>query len=156
MLTTSTLVAAVRKVDAGPIASNADKYREDRLTSWDAVDVIRVSGYNPTSEWQAQLDRIEPVVRALGEPFLFIEADCPSRDGSPARPNVGTLVGAPSEAAAPPACPDEMMTAAADHDWVGGSCPWDWPAESYPPETAGTNDDYYMYDKERGKMVRSH
>ena len=145
-----TLVAAVREVYSGPVTYNADKYQEDRLTWWDAVDVISSSGYYPTGEWEAQLDRIEPVVRAHGKPFLFIEAGCPSREGSPSRPNDWTLAGAPASYL------DEMMTAAARRPWVGGFMLWDWPAQLYPADQAGSDTDYCMYAKQGADVVRTH
>ncbi len=149
------LIAQVRAVYSGPITYNADKYQEDRLTWWDAVDVISASGYYPTGEWEAQLDRIETVVAAHGKPFLFIEAGCPSREGSPARPNDWSLEGPPSEAAQASYL-DEMMAAGARRPWVGGYMLWDWPPALYPAQDAASNDDYCMYAKAGADVVRTH
>jgi hypothetical protein len=91
------VIAAVREVYSGLVTYNCDKYQEDRLTWWDAVDVISSSGYYPSGTWDAQLDRIEAVVRREGKPFFFAEAGCPSRVGSSARPNDWTLAGDASE-----------------------------------------------------------
>ena len=150
-----TLVARVREVYDGPITYNADKYQEDRLTWWDAVDVISASGYYPTGTWEAQLDRIEPVVRRHGKPFCFIEAGCPSREGSPARPNDWSLAGAPSERAQADYL-EEMFRACERRDWVRGLMLWDWPAELYPPEQAASNTDYCMYAKAGADVVARH
>lgn len=147
-----TLIAAVREVYSGPITYNCDKYQEDHITWWDAVDVISASGYYPTGQWEAQLDRIEPVVQAHRKPFLFIEAGCPSRDTSPARPNDWTLVGEPSgEAQA--SYLSEMFEACRNRSWVGGFMLWDWPAKLYDRATAAENDDYCMYGKPGEKVV---
>src|SRR5665647_1767454 len=75
------LIAEVRAVYSGAITYNCDKYQEDRLTWWDAVDVISSSGYYPEGSWPAQLDRIERVVTAHGQPFVFLEGGCPSQEG---------------------------------------------------------------------------
>ena len=73
------LIDDVRAVYSGLITYNCDKYQEDRVTWWDAVDVISSSGYYPIDSWEEQLDRIERVVEASGKPFFFMEAGCPSR-----------------------------------------------------------------------------
>lgn len=149
------LIERVREVYSGLVTYNCDKYQEDRLTWWDAVDVISASGYYPTGEWQQQLDRIEPVVRRHGKPFLFIEAGCPSRDTSPQRPNDWTLEGAPSGQAQADYL-DEMFTACAARDWVGGFALWDWPAALYDPSDAPANTDYCMYAKPGESIVRDY
>src|SRR5699024_1953798 len=92
------LIAQVRGVYSGLITYNCDKYQEDHVSWWDAVDVISSSGYYPIEDWESQLDRIGSVVSAAGKPFLFMEAGCPSRQGSAARPNDWQLPGAPSGA----------------------------------------------------------
>jgi len=149
------LVADVREVYDGLVTYNCDKYQEDHVTWWDAVDVISASGYYPTGTWSEQLDRIGAVVEREGKPFLFIEAGCPSREGSPERPNDWTLVGAPSERAQAEYL-DEMLSACAERPWVGGFMLWDWPATLYAPEDAATNDDYCMYAKAGAAVVRRH
>lgn len=150
-----TLVAAVRAVYSGPVTYNADKYQEDRLTWWDAVDVISSSGYYPSGEWEAQLDRIEAVVADHGKPFVFLEAGCPSRVGSPGRPNDWSLQGEPSEAAQA-AYLEEMLTAGRRRPWVGGFMLWDWPARLYAPEDAVTDTDYCVFAKAGAVVVAAH
>jgi hypothetical protein len=140
------LIARVREVYSGPITYNCDKYQEDHVSWWDAVDVISSSGYYPIDQWEQQLDRIEPVVTSSGKPFFFMEAGCPSREGSSRLPNDWNLAGAPS-------CDEqlryyqEMFRACRDRDWVRGLMLWDWPADLYPPEEAAGNDDYCPYGK---------
>lgn len=146
------LIAAVREVYSGVVTYNCDKYQEDHLTWWDAVDVISASGYYPTGQWEQQLDRIEPVVRRHGKPFLFIEAGCPSRDTSPTRPNDWTLPGVPS-GSAQAGYLAEMFEACRGRDWVGGFALWDWKAHLYDPAEAETNDDYCVYAKPGQQVV---
>ena len=90
------LIAQVRSVYSGAVTYNCDKYQEDHVSWWDAVDVISASGYYPVGHWEEQLDRIEEVVLRAGKPFLFLEAGCPSREGSQHLPNDWALPGAPS------------------------------------------------------------
>ncbi|MEO7060018.1 MAG: 1,4-beta-xylanase [Lapillicoccus sp.] len=149
------LIAEVRAVYDGPITYNCDKYQEDHISWWDAVDVISASGYYPSGEWEEQLDRIEAVVERERKPFCFLEAGCPSRDGAAARPNDWTLLGAPNERVQADYL-DEMMTAAARRPWVGGFMLWDWPAELYDVAQAARNDDYCIYGKEAAGVVAEH
>jgi hypothetical protein len=148
------LIARVREVYTGLITYNCDKYQEDRLSWWDAVDVITSSGYYPIDSWDAELDRIETVVHDLGKPFFFMEAGCPSRVGSPQRPNDWTLAGAPSTHAQLQYY-QEMFRACRSREWVGGLMLWDWPAQLYTPEQAETNDDYCPYGKPAAAFMAS-
>ncbi len=147
------LIAEVREVYSGPITYNCDKYQEDRVTWWDAVDVITSSGYYPIDAWEQNLDRIERVVEASGKPFFFMEAGCPSREGSAALPNDWSLVGAPSG--------DEqlryyrvMFQACSARPWVGGFMLWDWPTPLYSLDAAASNEDYCPYGKPAGTYLR--
>ncbi|MGV8976619.1 MAG: glycoside hydrolase family 113 [Cellulomonas sp.] len=149
------LIAQVREVYDGLITYNCDKYQEDRLTWWDAVDVISASGYYPTGTWPEHLDRIESVVRREGKPFCFLEAGCPSRVGAGARPNDWTLVGAPDERAQADYL-EEMMSACAERAWVGGFMLWDWPADLYRADQAALDDGYCVYAKAGAEVVARH
>ncbi len=146
------LVERVREVYSGPITYNCDKYQEDHVTWWDAVDVISSSGYYPTGTWPEHLDRIEAVVRRHDKPFLFLEAGCPSRVGSAQRPNDWTLRGAPSGQEQARYL-GEMFEAARSRSWVGGFMLWDWPARLYPLDEAAGNTDYCMYGKPGAEVV---
>ncbi|NQX47768.1 1,4-beta-xylanase [Paenibacillus tritici] len=140
------LIAEVRKVYSGILTYNCDKYQEDNVTWWDALDVISSSGYYPLQDWEAQLDRIEAVVKQHNKPFFFMEAGCPSRIGSAAVPNDWTLKGDPSSREQERFY-EEMFRSCDGRDWVQGFMLWDWPAHLYPIESAPANDDYCMYGK---------
>ncbi|WP_379136139.1 1,4-beta-xylanase [Paenibacillus sp. sgz500958] len=150
-----TLIAAVRKVYSGILTYNCDKYQEDNVTWWDALDVISSSGYYPAADWEAQLDRIEQVVKAYNKPFFFMEAGCPSRTGSADIPNDWTLQGEPSEEEQ-----SRFYQAMFNHtkirSWVQGFMLWDWPARLYPIEEAPTNDDYCMYGKQSSAIISAY
>lgn len=147
------LVRAVREVYSGLVTYNCDKYQEDRVGWWDAVDVISSSGYYPIDAWQENLDRIEAVVAASGKPFVFLEAGCPSRENSPMRPNDWALKGAPSGQAQLDYY-RVMFDACAEREWMSGFFLWDWPAELYDPDVADRNDDYCPYGKPAGEFLR--
>ncbi|WP_025846130.1 glycoside hydrolase family 113 [Paenibacillus ehimensis] len=147
------LIAEVRKVYSGPITYNCDKYQEDHVSWWDAVDIISSSGYYPIGEWERQLDRIETVVRRHGKPFFFMEAGCPSREGSQFLPNDWGLQGSPSEEVQERYY-EAMFEACEKRGWVGGFMLWDWPAHLYDRGSAALNDDYCMYGKRAEQTVR--
>lgn len=147
------LIARVREVYSGPITYNCDKYQEDRVAWWDAVDVISSSGYYPTGTWEENLDRIRSVVDTFDKPFFFMEAGCPSRTGSARLPNDWNLSGSPSgeEQAR---YYREMFDACRSRPWVDGLMLWDWPATLYAPEEAADNDDYCPYGKPAAEVMR--
>jgi len=145
-------IRQVRAVFNGPLTYNCDKYQEDRVAWWDAVDVISSSGYYPQGSWNEHLDRIEPVVKRHGKPFLFLEAGCPSRDGSQNLPNDWSLAGAPSPEAQLIYYRD-MFTHTRERSWVGGFMLWDWPARLYREEDAALNTDYCIYAKPASAVV---
>lgn len=149
------LIADVRSVYSGLVTYNCDKYQEDRVTWWDAVDIISSSGYYPIGEWEAHLDRIEAVLNRWNKPFFFMEGGCPSREGSAQRPNDWSLPGGPSE--------EEqanyyrvMFEACSKREWMLGYMLWDWPARLYSAEEASANDDYCMYGKQAESIVRDY
>lgn len=147
------LIAEVRSVYSGLITYNCDKYQEDRLTWWDAVDVISASGYYPSGTWPVQLDRIEQVVRKHNKPFFFIEAGCPSRTGSSRLPNDWSLQGAPSEEEQDHYY-REMFAYCGERDWVLGFGLWDWKAQLHDISEASTNTDYGMYGKKAAETIK--
>jgi hypothetical protein len=149
------LVADVREVYDGIVTYNCDKYQEGHVRWWDAVDVISSSGYYPVGDWEKQLDRIEAVVAAHDKPFFFMEAGCPSREGSPELPNDWSLQGRPSERAQREYF-ETMLGAAAERPWVGGFMLWDWPARLYDEAQAPADGDYCMFGKQAERTVREH
>ncbi len=146
------LIASVREVYSGLVTYNCDKYQENRVTWWDAVDVISSSGYYPSGAWPTQLARIESVVAAHDKPFFFMEAGCPSREGSAALPNDWSLPGAAS-GEEQVRYYEEMFREVRARPWVRGLMLWDWPARLYPEQDAAANDDYCPFGKTAGRFM---
>ncbi|NDL60929.1 glycoside hydrolase family 113 [Phytoactinopolyspora mesophila] len=149
------LIAEVRQVYGGLVTYNCDKYQEDRLTWWDAVDVITSSGYYPAGTWPEHLDRIERTVERWNKPFFFMEAGCPSRSGSAARPNDWSLPGEPS-GVEQERYYREMFDECAKRPWMLGFMLWDWPARLYDAADAARDDDYCVYGKAAQTVVGAH
>lgn len=149
------VIAAIREVYDGPVSYNTDKYGEDHVSWWDAVDIISSSGYYPIHCWEKELDRIEGVVRKFDKPFFFAECGCMSVKDSFLVPNDWGVKG--------PASPEEqaewyedMFRAIEKRAWVGGTCLWSWKADLYPEEKALQDGDYEIYAKPAEKVVKAY
>lgn len=126
-----TLISAVRDVYNGPLAYNCDKYGEEYVPWWDAVDVMCSSGYYPLRAIEQNLERIEKVVHRVNKPFFFAEAGCMRVTGSSLIPNDWTLQGVPND--------EEqnrwyqaLFTATKKHPWYYGTAIWEWPVCGLP------------------------
>ncbi|MBZ9535083.1 1,4-beta-xylanase [Cytobacillus oceanisediminis] len=149
------LIKEVRKVYSGLITYNCDKYQEDVLKWWDAVDVISSSGYYPIDAWETQLDRIEKVVEKHQKPFFFCEAGCPSWVGGDVLPNDWTKRGKFSEEVQK-SWYEAMFKATSKRSWVKGFALWDWKAHLYPIERASSDQDYAVYGKAAEKVIKDY
>ena len=125
------LIAAVRSVYAGAVSYNCDKYGEEYVPWWDALDVLAASGYYPLGQIDQNLARIEQTVRRYNKPFFFAEAGCMRIAGSSARPNDWHLQGAADEEEQARWYRD-LFAAIAKHPWFGGTALWDWPIRPDP------------------------
>lgn len=148
------LIRQVRTVYTGTITYNCDKYQETNVTWWDAVDVISSSGYYPIDAWDERVATLEAFAAGHKKPFFFMEAGCPSREGSAMLPNDWGLAGAPSmEEQDTYYC--VMFEKIGRKPWFHGFMLWDWPAQLYPEAEASGNDDYCMYGKPAAKTIEA-
>lgn len=168
------LAAKIRAVYHGPLTWNCDKYQEDRVTFWDAFDVISASGYYPIDKWDENLDRIEKVVEKYNKPFLFIEAGCMSCKGSSMLPNSYSLfteqrdkLGLSDEEAAKALVNLEeqdkyyktMFEKCDKRDWINGFGLWDWPPVLQYSENGDeykTHCSYSFYRKPAEETVKKY
>lgn len=149
------LISLVRAEYNGLLTYNCDKYQEDHLQWWDALDVISSSGYYPIDQWETQLDRIEKIVTKHQKPFFFCEVGCPSREGSQYLPNDWTQAGAVNMSAQAEWY-QAMFTATNQRPWVQGFSLWDWKTNLYPIELAKENDDYAIYGKTAATVIHNY
>ena len=146
------LIADIRTVYSGLVSYNTDKYQEDHVKWWDAVDVISSSGYYPLGDWENQLDRIEKVVKHFNKPFFFAECGCMSTEGSNAVPNDWNVKGA-VDMQGQADWYNEMFSTCAKRDWVEGFALWDWRGFQYTEEESKTDTGYDVYLKPAEKVV---
>ena len=72
------LIGEVRKIYSGPLTYNCDKYQEDRVAWWDALDLISSSGYYPADDLDRQFARIQAVDALLADEDMrqyFLDGD---------------------------------------------------------------------------------
>lgn len=141
------LIKMVKAEYNGLVTYNTDKYQENQVQFWDAVDVISSSGYYPIDDWENQLNRIESIIQKYNKPFFFAEAGCPSRTGSSYVPNDWSLDGEINlkEQAQ---YYRQMFNACKNRHWIKGFGLWDWETNLYPIDSATNNDGYGVYGKE--------
>ncbi len=148
------VLAAIRTVYTGTLSYNTDKYQEECVTWWDAVDVISSSGYYPIHDWEQELDRIEAVVKQFDKPFFFAEAGCMSVEGSWLVPNDWGFTGAPNQAQQADWY-QAMFTACAKRSWVGGFGLWAWRGHLYPEREVAQEIGYDLYGKQAECVVKT-
>ena len=141
------VILDVRKRYPGPITYNCDKFREDKITWWDAVDVMSSSGYYPIDRIEENFTRIEEAARGAGRPFMFMECGCPSRVGSQARP-YDWRFGGETDASAQDEWYRAFTGALLRHPSIRGTGWWDWPATRlYAAAYGADNSGYCTYGK---------
>ena len=149
------LIAEVREIYEGPLTYNCDKYQEEHVTWWDAVDVISSSGYYPADDLDRQFMRIRAAAERAGKPFMFMECGCPSRFGSAQRPNdwrYGTGISPETQAEWYRAFLDALER----YPFIRGTGWWDWPATRLYPEYAGEDDNgYCTWGKPANALIRA-
>jgi len=149
------LITNVRQVYQGLVTYNTDKYQEDNVKFWDALDLISSSGYYPINDWNNQLDRIEAVIEQYDKPFFFVESGCPSRTGSAMIPNKWDLPGGVNLQEQADYY-EVMFEKTKDRSWVGGFGLWDWKTYLYDEADANKNDDYAVFGKPAEKIIKAY
>jgi hypothetical protein len=146
------LIKNVKVVYNGLVSYNTDKYQENNVKWWDAVDVISSSGYYPINDWGNQLDRIEKIIKPYGKPFFFAEAGCASTTGASIEPNNWSIKGKVNleEQAL---YYQTMFRETNKRQWIKGFGLWDWKAELYDENKASIDDGYEVFGKPAEKVI---
>ena len=145
------LIEKVRLVYHGLLTYKTDKYQEEMVTWWDALDVISSSGYYPIDKWDENFRRIKAVADAFDKPFFFAECGIPCRTGSSAVPNDWTFEG-PLDLEEQSRYYAKMFEEGEKRPWLKGYVCWDWVSNysEYPI----INDGYSVYGKPACQVIK--
>lgn len=148
------LIKKLRKIYNGKLTYNCDKYQEHNVKWWDALDYISSSGYYPKGSIEAELNRIEKVVKAYNKPFFFAEGGCPSTLNASKNPNDWTIVksGVDSEEEQYEYY-KEFLEEAYKKEFISGFCFWDWPMKSPINDNEKLAKDYSIKFKKAEKII---
>lgn len=149
------LIDKVRQVYTGQIAYNCDKYQEENIKWWDAVDIISSSGYYPLGTWNDNLDRIKKTVEKFNKPFMFMEVGCPSKKNNGILPNKWDMKNI-TDLDEQKKFYQEMFIECEKSGFVEGYGLWDWPVKLYKIENASKNCDYSFYGKPAEDIIKKH
>ena len=149
------LISDIKEVYHGLVSYNTDKYQEEHVTWWDAVDVISSSGYYPIHDWENQLDRIERVVKKYQKPFFFSEAGCMSVKDSNLVPNNWEVRG-DVDLQGQRDWYETMFEACGKRDWLKGMAFWSWNPKLPTREEALAMGDYEVYQKPAEQVIKEH
>ncbi len=148
------LISNVRSTYTGLLTYNCDKYQEDHVRWWDALDLISSSGYYPVDDLPRQFERIQQVAERERKPFMFMECGCPSRIGSENRPNDWRF-GKGISLAAQEKWYRAFTETLDQYPFVCGTGWWDWSATRLYPEYAGEdNNGYCTWGKPANQIIR--
>lgn len=145
------LIEKVRLVYTGLLTYNTDKYQEEMVTWWDALDVISSSGYYPIDKWDENFERIKAVADKYDKPFFFAECGIPCRKGSANVPNDWTFEG-PFNLEEQCRYYEKMFEEGKKRPWLKGYVCWDWVSNylEYPI----INDGYSVYKKPACQVIK--
>lgn len=148
------LIRDVRRVYSGPLTYNCNHHQEEKVTWWDAVDIVSTSAYYPEGEWRERIHGLRAFAQTVDKPVFFMEVGCPSRHGSADRPYDWAHPGDVDldEQARFYQVMFETMNA---ESWFSGFMLWDWPARLYDRAVAADDRDYCIYGKPAEEIVRA-
>lgn len=149
------LIKCVRKEFIGKISYNCDKYQEENLSWWDAVDTISSSGYYPLGTWRDNLLRIEKAVNYYKKPFMFMEVGCPSKKNNGQLPNKWDMEELPDENEQYKFY-EEMFCETKKFDFVNGYGLWDWSLKLYEENNGKFDCSYNFYGKKAEKIIKKY
>lgn len=151
------LISKLREIYNGALTYNCDKYQEHNVKWWDALDYISSSGYYPRGTIEAELDRIEKVVKKYNKPFFFAEGGCPSTEGAGKNPNDWRIIrdGVSLEEEQYEYY-KEFLQEASKKEFLVGFCFWDWPVKSPKCSEEKLTGNYSVKFKKAEEIIREY
>lgn len=146
------LIKEVRNVYSGLLSYTADKYQEENVKWWDALDVISSCGYYPKEDFGKELDRIEQLAKKYQKPYFMGEIGCKSTAGSAVMPNRWALQGSLNleEQAG---YFEEVLKVCKRKDFVRGIGIWSWSYNLPEDKLAQADKGYRLYLKPACKVI---
>lgn len=146
------LIKQVRETYQGLITYNCDKYQEEHVRFWDAVDMVSSSGYYPATEFATRVQELHAFANEINKPFFFMEIGCMSVKGASQRPNDWSHQGVVdlNEQADYYSL---LFATLREESWFYGWMLWDWPTILYDLKDAAKGN-YYFYGKPAELVVR--
>ena len=175
------LIAEIRKVYSGVITYDTNHGEEDKVTWWDAVDVISISAYYPIgtddvelalqddlskippsdSSLEALNRRLKPtkeiirkVSKEFDRPVFFIELGVCSAKGCSAAPWTHNDPNMIYDGDEQRRFYQAMFETFWGEPWFIGFAWWDWPTWLYPAEKGQGNTSFCIYGKPAEQLVR--
>ncbi|GLV13413.1 hypothetical protein Heshes_10970 [Alicyclobacillus hesperidum] len=148
-----TLIGQVREVYHGTLTYNCDKYQEEYVRWWDAVDMVSSSGYYPVSSFPERVKELRTFAQQVNKPFFFMEVGCMNVEGAAERPNDWSHKGALSMQEQVMFY-ERLFSLLDNEPWFYGYMLWDWPATLYADDEAAYNRNYWFYHKPAEHVIR--
>lgn len=119
------LISRVREVYSGTVIYSADKYNEENVAWWDAVDMICSSAYYPKGSWENEMDRIKLLCDKYDRPYFIGEIGCKSCNGASKRPNQWAFQ-APLDLNEQAEYFKEVLNTLKTREYITGLNIWEW------------------------------
>ncbi len=149
------LINLVKSIYSGLVSYNCDKYQENNIHFWNAVDVISSSGYYPLGSIKENIQRIKDVAKKYNKDFFFAEAGCMASEGSEKVPNNWELAGELNHVTQQKWL-DEFLTECRKSNFVKGVGLWDWSYHIFTKKEALNDKGYSISEKLAEKTVKKH
>jgi hypothetical protein len=174
------LITRIRKIYSGVLTYDANHGREDKITWWDAVDIISISAYFPVGtddvglaladdlskvppsdssveaikkRWQPIEQRLKSISYQYNRPILFIELGVCSAKGFSAAPWTHHQPEAVYDGDEQRRYYQATVETFWDQPWFMGYAWWAWLPHLYSPEDAKTHTGFCIYGKPAEKLV---
>jgi len=175
------LLTEVRQIYGGPLVYNANHGREDKITWLDAVDVIGLSAYYPVGtddvltalkddlskippsdtsvesqkqRWIPIRQQLEQLSKKFNRPIFFIEIGLCNAKGCAAAPwtheDPNMIYDAEEQSRFYQATVETFW----NQPWFIGFTWWEWSAQLYDKDKAGTNIGFGIYGKPAEDVIR--
>jgi hypothetical protein len=160
------LIARVRETYRGAIVYDVNHDDVEKVTWFDAVDIIGVSAYYPIStkedtslermlaSWKPIREQLARLSKRWNRPILFAEIGVCSAKGLSATPWASNDDDLPYDGDEQARFYESALRSFSGQPWFKGFFWWDWKARLYRREKAEGRTDFCVYGKPAEKVLR--